>query len=191
MDAPFVIGLCGRKRAGKDFTARIVFPEFTRRAFADPLRDEVARRFGNDVLPSGRTLNLALDEVGWEGLKADPEDLHVVRQLLQNTGQAKREDEPNYWLDLIINDQMPRLCIVTDVRFPNEMNAVRSRGGMIIHVVNYSLPEDEDLHISEWAWRGLIREDDPELVNPGTESGLLEQGNRLREILGLSPLALA
>ena len=63
--------------------------------------------------------------------------------------------------------------VISDVRFPNEIDFVRSVGGVIIRVRRGEDPTDEELskmHISETAWKG--QEVDYTLVNDSTLENL-------------------
>jgi hypothetical protein len=63
--------------------------------------------------------------------------------------------------------------VISDVRFPNEIDFVRSVGGVIIRVRRGEDPTDEELskmHISETAWKGLPV--DYTLVNDSTLDNL-------------------
>ena len=137
-----IIGLVGYAQAGKDEAARALVEQgFTKVAFADPLREMLlALNPVIDARPSfaGRDVNLLryrdyLDACGYESAKAHPE----VRRLLQRLGteagrQVLGED---VWVNAWVERATWHQCVVTtDVRFDNEVNAVRSLGGIIVRV---------------------------------------------------------
>ena len=117
----------------------------------------------------------------------------TVRQLLQELGtEAMRNGlHENVWVNAMFADfKFPKLSeynpsywIVTDMRFPNEMQAVKSKGGITIRVSrDYILrggPEDpKNLHPSETA---LDKETfDYEIQNDGS---LEELVSKVRDIL--------
>ena len=82
--------------------------------------------------------------------------------LLQYVGtDIFRKKDPDVWVRVLldtIEDQQPDLAIITDVRFPNEANAVRAAGGKLVHVSrlnedgsHYVAPDRDPLHLSETA----------------------------------------
>ncbi len=179
-----IVGLMGRKRSGKDTVARVVFADYTRRAFADELKAEVERAHLHTPLPSGKTLRDHLMKTGWEGAKDDPLDGMVVRSLLQDEGMAKRAVDADYWINPIFTPPLPYLMVITDVRMPIEIEAIRARGGVLVRVENPTLALDTDAtdaHITEQAWRST--EPDFVLVNPGDIPGLLRAGAEVREAM--------
>lgn len=166
MTAPLV-GLIGKKRSGKDaFASRLVEAHgFQRLAFADPLKAAVldanpilsveldeTHLFPESLPAQHPRLRWVVAEIGWERAK----ELREVRRLLQATGVAMREHvDPELWvwpvLDKVIwhrADDEP--VVVTDVRFPNEAQAIRRDGGKLVRVVRPGVPSD-DRHVSETA----------------------------------------
>ena len=129
-----LIGLWGYARAGKDTVGGILVERFgfTRVAFADTLR-----MFALAVNPyvSGvtnghgpRRLSWWVAEKGWEGAKEHPE----VRRLLQVIGTEAGRNiiGENVWVDAAFKSLDPNGSYVfTDMRFPNEMQAIKDRGG--------------------------------------------------------------
>lgn len=136
---PMIIGVSGKKRAGKNTTftlSRLLIDEdetgvIQKVGFADALK-EVARA-----------------DYGWNGLKDA-----VGRKLLQDLGLSKRDEDENYW----VNKAMARIAkltnakivFVTDVRFPNEADAIRKAGGVVWRVNRPSIV-NSDVHVSETA----------------------------------------
>lgn len=140
-----LLGLSGYAGAGKDEVAKtLVDRGWTRVAFADPLKDIAS-------------------DIGWSG-KKDEEG----RRLLQNLGVAVREHlGQGSWVEAgeeqIERTQGP--VVVTDVRFPNEMQMIRRRGGRIARVVRPGTgPANE--HVSEHA----VTEEDCDMLIENTGS---------------------
>lgn len=143
------VGFIGLAGSGKDTAALVLIAHGWRRvAFADRLK-ELARHFG------------------WDGQKNGK-----GRRLLQNLGMAARAYNPNFWINeanAILNcagsnyATIPRVW--TDVRFENEAQFVRSRGGLIIRIKR---PEQRfsDIHESELTQFKIHA--DHEVVNGGT-----------------------
>jgi hypothetical protein len=75
---------------------------------------------------------------------------------LQHTGQTIRELDPGFWvtaaLDVIADIWSP--VVVSDVRYPNEAEALRTRGFKIVRIVRPDtapLPGGASAHDSETA----------------------------------------
>lgn len=179
-----VLGIVGAKRAGKDTVASVLVTDlsFHRLAFADALK---AIAYDLDPLlwanPSERLAQL-VDEDGWEAAKNWP----AVRTLLQRLGVAVRDHvHPDAWVSIVARqiDENPFThYVVTDVRFPNEVEAIRSRGGQIVRVRRPEVEAESiaDTHVSERLWQEV--EPDVEVWNDGTVDDLR------REVLGLMEL---
>jgi hypothetical protein len=135
------IGLIGKARSGKDTAANALVRErsYTRLAFADPLKAMV---LGTDpFVPTGWGLSVRLQaliaDVGWEYAK---DTYPEVRRLLQRTGQAVRELDDDFWLaamrkKLNAAESWNLPVVVTDVRYPNEADMLRSRGFTLVRIV--------------------------------------------------------
>lgn len=139
---PNLIGLSGYARTGKDTAATVlVGAGFTRVAFADKLREflyaqnptvATYTRWGWEVYP----LRVIIDAHGWDGYKNTVWH-EPVRELLQRTGKEAGRDVlgGNIWVDAALNRLHPwGGYVFTDVRFPNEANAIRSRGGLVVRI---------------------------------------------------------
>jgi hypothetical protein len=87
------------------------------------------------------------------------------RKFLQYVGtEWARVKNPNVWVDIAMCDMGTGNRFVSDLRFPNELEACRKAGFMCVHVVRDVL--DDDCHISETA---LDRMDwDATIYNNGT-----------------------
>lgn len=147
-----IIGLVGKKRAGKDTAAKFLVEDhgFVRYAFADPLK---AAALATDPIISSAPAEIRLSQLvalkGWERAKELPE----ARQYLQRFGVAMREHvDPDVWLNATMRHVMveSRPVVITDVRFPNEASAVSAAGGLLVRVLRSSAPND-DGHVSETA----------------------------------------
>ena len=144
-----LIGLCGFAQSGKDTVAGFLVDNgWTRVAFADKLRDMLYAlnpfivmkpRAWRDVLnpfvvakPRAWRAQELVDKWGWDVAKVQyPE----MRQLLQKLGtEAGREVvDDNLWVSL--GEQQIEAAggpvVVTDARFPNELQLIRRRGGIL------------------------------------------------------------
>jgi hypothetical protein len=150
------VGFIGLAGAGKDTAALCLIAHgWRRRAFADYLK------------------SLAFS-FGWNGYKDEK-----GRKLLQDLGMAARAYNPNFWIDQAylglvgINENFAKVPMVwTDVRFENEAEFIRKRGGIIIRIKK---PEQIscDQHESELNQFGIAADHD--VVNGGSIQELHDQ----------------
>lgn len=174
---PRLIGITGKKRAGKDTLGAILTEEYgyVRSAFADPLKDALERM---DPLITSNDLRLSeilMSLSGWERAKSFPE----VRRALQGFGDAARHLDPRIFVrkqEQIMQEAADagQRLVITDARRLNELDAVADRGGLILRIVR---PDEEDLqddHISEREFLNYRR---PHIIlrNGGTVDDLRER----------------
>lgn len=175
--AHVLIGLSGKKRAGKDTVAAYLVEKygFARVAFADPLRraalalDPIIT--AATITGSLRTFRLSdlVGSQGWEAAKEHPE----VRRILQRMGVGVRDLDPYFWLHIAaekIGDMMAarRNVVVTDVRFPNEADYIK-RHGFLVRITRPGL-DHADTHESETALDDYPH--DAYLINDGSVQDL-------------------
>lgn len=162
-----VIGLSGAMRSGKDTAATTLLEQgFVRVSFADKLR---AFMYALDpLIPTGagpQRLAKLVDVHGWEACKNTyPE----VRALLQRCGTdaGRKVLHENVWVDAVARTLPDEPIVVTDVRFPNEADALRAAGGVIVRVTRPGFTPGADAHPSETAMNGYLF--DYEVKNDGT-----------------------
>lgn len=182
-----IIGLVGFIGSGKGTVGDILVREhgYKRFAFADALKDAVAQIFlwprglleGDTV--ASREFREKVDPYWTEefGYEVTP------RLILQRMGtEACRHGiSDNIWISAL----KKRIhgyedVVLSDVRFPNEIEFVQSVGGKIFWVSRGPSPTDEELskmHVSETAWRGC--EVSAIINNDGTIEDLREKVNRV------------
>jgi len=134
-----LIGLSGFAQVGKDSVANILGEHgFQRVSFADPLRaamytlDPIVR---SDTY--GRTYGLreVVEDIGWDEAKTR---IPEVRRLLQvfGTEVGRQMLGKSIWVDLAKKKIGPTgKYVITDVRFPDEVIAIRALGGSLYKVV--------------------------------------------------------
>jgi len=157
MQLPSVIGLTGKKRAGKNvLAASLEQYGYETAAFADPLKDRALRL--NPIIYFDREANeyVGLDQIvaecGWEHAK---DSYPEVRRILQYLGtDVIRAIDPDYWVRqmeyrLVEADLLGQKMVVADVRFENEANLIRKWGGIIVEIQRPNLVQSFDSHISE------------------------------------------
>ena len=178
-----IIGVCGFIGSGKDTVADYLvnFHEFRRESFADTLKDAVAAVFGWDrTLLEGRTKEARewREEVDhWWAERLGMPTL-TPRWVLQYWGTevCRKSFHDDIWIASLENKirNSKDDIIVSDVRFPNEVKAIKNQQGKMIWVQRGRLPKWYDvaldanagsnvainelkiqnIHASEWAWVG-------------------------------------
>jgi len=138
------VGLMGLAESGKDTAALALVANGWRRvAFADKLK------------------SLAF-QFGWNGCKDQK-----GRKLLQDLGMAARSYKHDFWIMQAFRTALETLHpnVYTDVRFQNEADYIRGRGGIIIRIKK---PEQisSDSHESELNQYDIVA--DYDVVNEGT-----------------------
>jgi len=150
-----IIGFSGLARSGKNEASNALLDyNFNVVAFADKLKE-----FLWNVNPYMRNAAdntyLCLQEVhkrygGWEGMKNSPYH-NCYRQLMQNIGtEAGRGVLGSHiWIDALDHKlTVSKNYAITDIRFPNEEEYVRSRGGITIRIERPGLQKVNE-HASE------------------------------------------
>ncbi|MGH3442016.1 MAG: DUF4406 domain-containing protein [Nitriliruptorales bacterium] len=148
-EQPPLIGLCGFAGVGKDATARSLARHgYVRVAFADALRDVL---YDTNPIAEGvcdYPVGYYVDEWGWDRAKRE---IYEIRGYLQRLGVAVRDHvSESAWVDAALRkaDASHAPVAITDVRFDNEVEAVRSRGGLIVLVTRPGHAAVND-HVSE------------------------------------------
>lgn len=150
-----IIGITGKKGAGKDTLAAILVQDgYRAMAFADALYTEVARRY-----------NVTEAFLRHRPTKETPSPLlqgKSPRQVLQEIGMLCRAEDHDYWIKILQKrlEQDPPFAgcvgtLITDVRMPNEVAFIRAHKGLLIRVVRPGMMETVDTHITETALRDV------------------------------------
>lgn len=133
-----IIGLYGDSRSGKDTIAKILVEkfEFEWRAFATPLRQILSRinPYLVDWAGEGIRYNDAIEQFGLDGVKQHyPEAVEYMIALGQSVRDFISEDA---WVWGVFNNQpLPENMVISDVRQPNEYEAIFDSGGEIWRVI--------------------------------------------------------
>jgi hypothetical protein len=129
-----IIGLSGWARSGKDTVASYLVENhgFIRVSFADQMRTALYNLDPKIDLTGYRiSLRSAVDLMGWENLKSQSDD---VRGLMQRMGTevGRKLWGEDFWVEAAMNPVPPDTkIVVSDVRYPNEADAIRRRGGQV------------------------------------------------------------
>lgn len=146
-----IIGICGLAGSGKDTVADMIckkYENWKEMAFADALKDAVSVLFGwdrNMVYGKDGNLRKKREEVDKFWAKELGIDNFTPRVALQMIGTDVFRNHFNdkFWLICLkkkIKDNIGH-TVITDVRFPNEMEMIREMGGQIIQVIRGELPQ--------------------------------------------------
>ncbi|MFE3578164.1 deoxynucleotide monophosphate kinase family protein [Streptomyces vinaceus] len=172
---PRLIGLSGLAQSGKDTAAGFLVDQgWTRRAFADPLKDMLYAL--DPLVPSQHgtwpvRLRTTIDALGWDRAKVE---IPEVRALLQRVGTdaGRAILGQNVWVEQMFRKRDTwGPTVITDVRFPNEAEAVKRHGGLVVQIVRPSQALIHgSTHLSEHALRGF--EFDATILNSGSLEGL-------------------
>lgn len=145
--------LCsGRARHGKDTSAEIIKETLEDKGYS------VLITHYADLLKF-----ICKNFFGWNGEKDEQ-----GRTLLQQIGtNCIREQNPDYWVDFVANlvKMLPDrwdYVVIPDVRFPNEIDRIRTAGFQAVHVRIFrpgfesQLTEEQKQHPSETALNDVV-----------------------------------
>lgn len=202
-----IIGVAGFAGSGKGTVADVLVESygFRKMSFADSVKDAVSAIFGwprhlleGDTNESREFRECAdqwwSDKLGYE---------MKPRLALQMMGTEAGRDvfHKDLWIHSINNKlrlSENKDIVIPDVRFPNEMQAIRDVGGFIVRVRrgkepvwydaakianmdnNFSLMEKYNVHFSEWAWIGSRF--DYEINNDGSVEYLKAEISHLTKV---------
>lgn len=151
-----IVGITGYARSGKDTLAKSLRLRhgFRRIAFADKLKELALGTdpiiYWDELCDIPVHLSTLVAGLGWDRAKEHPE----VRQYLQRLGDGCRIV---FGEDVWIRATLPKLhalqdaghhIVYTDVRYPNEADFIRSKGGLIIKVVRPGV-QPANNHVTE------------------------------------------
>lgn len=184
MAPPTLIGLTGAAGTGKDTIAAMLFARgfFVKIAFADALRAEVCTAFDVPMsyltdretkehpisaLSICRCADAGFRRAMADQLSAAPRS---PRQIMQWWGtEYRRAQDVAYWTSraghmIDLHRQDGTSVVVTDVRFADEADLIRSKGGVIWQVTRAGLQDTEGGHASavtgaEFAPDAVVRND--------------------------------
>ena len=201
-----IIGVCGFIGSGKDTIADYLvnFHEFRRESFASTLKDAVAAVFGWDrTMLEGRTKEARewREQVDpWWAERLSMPTL-TPRWVLQYWGTevCRKSFHDDIWIASLENKirNSKDHVVISDCRFPNEIQSIKNAGGKIVWVKRGDLPEWYDtalaanaghnwalqhlkmqkIHASETAWVGT--KFDSVIDNNGSIDDLYKQAEQL------------
>ena len=163
-----IIGICGFIGSGKDTIADYLVNvrQFRRMSFAGTLKDAVSAVFGWDrELLEGRTRESRIwreqrDEWWSQRLGRDITPRQVLQQWGTEIGRQAYHDE--IWVASLENRlrNSQNNVVITDCRFPNEIQAIRQAQGLVIRVRRGPEPVWYDLAVAanrgDWVAREQV-----------------------------------
>jgi hypothetical protein len=178
-----IVGLVGFIGAGKGTVADLLVERhnFFKESFANSVKDSCAAVFGWDRAmlegdtPESRAWREQPDQ--WWSDKFGKEFSPRLALQLMGTEAGRDVFHPDLWVHTVLRrcEQAPyNNYVIADVRFPNEINAIKDSGGVVIRVRRgddpewYTLAREcnvynkldimrnayPEVHYSEWAWIG-------------------------------------
>ena len=133
MNVPMIIGLTGLARCGKDTFCKyareyLESKQFVsqRLAFADELKKDVD--------------SFLIEKLGISAFTEVTEEKEIIRPMLTTWGtEIMRKQDDLHWVKkveqiILKNKKNNIVSIVTDIRFPNEINYIHKIGGKVVHL---------------------------------------------------------
>ena len=152
-----IIGVCGFIGSGKDTIADYLvnIHQFRRESFANTLKDAIAHVFGwNRDMLEGRTRQSRewRERVDpWWAKRLNMSDL-TPRWVLQYWGTevCRRAFHDDIWIAALENKLRSSNddIVISDCRFPNEINSIKAAGGIVVRVVRGVEPDWYDAAVS-------------------------------------------
>ena len=154
-----IVAFAGRKQSGKTTCSEFVLKYYNGAIspfnsakiynFADPLKKDICMNilglsydqcYGEDIDKN------TLTDISWEGSRL------TAREVMQFVGtDLFRKMKNDVWASATINkikNEQPKLAIIADCRFPNEVEAIKNAGGLVIKLNRNPFNSD---HASETA----------------------------------------
>jgi len=205
-----IVGITGFIGSGKDTVAKMLVEKgAVQDSFAAPLKDLCASVFGwpRDMLQGdtieSRDFRETPDMYWTRKLGIDQFTPRLALQLL-GTEIMRTHFNQDIWLDSLEyrirkNEQQDTMVVVSDCRFKNELDLIKSLNGIVVHVIRDELPEWYEtavhankgsvpakhtmetrfakVHASEWKWVGY--DFDYVISNKGSLEDLEQEVNNM------------
>lgn len=145
-----IIGFGHRKHVGKDTAARFLCTQYR------------LHYKGSNVITKGFAVKLkeiCYELYRWAGMRSpeyyeqNPEEKEeyleligkTVRQIWIEVGNKLRDVYIGTWLDYLLSGTKADLLIIPDVRYFNEVNAIKLKGGFVIKIDRPYVPHTNDI----------------------------------------------
>ena len=168
-----IIGMSGKARSGKNYLAEQVLVKqdgYLPLALAGPMKSELA---AEEVIPAEEAIGQ---------VDKSPRTRKILQLWGTELGRERYYEDywcvrMEWWISHFLDAGIDRF-VITDIRFPNEVDWVRSMGGVVVRVTGRGGLEGEAAeHISETALDDL---DLPEVDN--SVDGLGKVSEELRAV---------
>ena len=143
LNLPKIIGITGVARSGKDSYFLLATKRLNksnqktmRCAFADAVKQDCHQ--------------LLIKKSGISAFTKDDDEKKLIRPLLVAYGHSlMRQIDPDYWvkrleLSLALGEKINATQFITDVRYINEVNFIKEKGGKIVHIEKENCPPAND-----------------------------------------------
>ncbi len=192
-----ILGFAGRKQSGKTTCSEFVLSYFNGILnsakiynFADPLKKDICMNilgltyeqcYGEDIDKN------TITNIQWDGKSL------TAREVMQFIGtDIFRKMKRDVWTNATINrinQEKSKLAIIADCRFPNEVESIKSAGGLVIKLMRNPYNSDHDSETSLDTHN--YDHDNFDLVVHNDVLGIADQNNIILEFLkhkGIVPL---
>lgn len=168
-----VVGMCGKARSGKNYLAEqvLVPDDYLPLALAGPMKSELA---AEEVIPAEEAIGQ---------VDKSPRTRRILQLWGTELGRERYYEDywcvrMEWWISHFLNAGFERF-VITDIRFPNEVDWVKSMGGIVVRVTGRGgLSGEAAEHASETA---LDSVDLPEVDNSPENAGRV--ADQLRETI--------
>lgn len=152
MNKQLIIGFIGPKGSGKDYAYSILFKHFNnvdRVAFADPIKNTICELFS--LQPEQLELIKRCPQIDF--INHETNNCYgssTGRDFVRNIGMLMRnydDQQFNRYVEDKIKDNPNTNWVVTDVRFPNEVELIKRLGGVLIEINREGYTYDQ--HVTE------------------------------------------
>lgn len=152
MNKQLIIGFIGPKGSGKDYAYSILFKHFNnvdRVAFADPIKNTICKLFS--LQPEQLELIKRCPQIDF--INHETNNCYggcTGRDFVRNIGMLMRDYDDqqfNRYVEDKIKDNPNVNWVVTDVRFPNEVELIKRLGGVLIEINREGYTYDQ--HVTE------------------------------------------
>lgn len=171
------------------YAERNIWPYVKVYHFADYLKSIAVNLFGinpEKVYGNDEDKN-ELTEYSWNKMPASKKKKGklTAREFLQYFGtEIVRKIKDDAWVSStlnMINEENPELSLIPDVRFPNEVLAIKSKGGIVIRLTRNIFDDshkcESSLDEDNFDWKNFDR------VIDNSDSGVEELQNKIKTLM--------
>jgi hypothetical protein len=148
-----------RRKVGKDTAVRFMinhlrwnYPAYTiqKATFAEALKDSCYALFGQYGLQPTEYYEQNPDEKE----KVIPAIGMSARDIWIKYGNDCRAIVPTIWIDHVLDTPKADIIIMTDLRYPNEADAILARGGALVKITRDVVKYDDEADTALANWNG-------------------------------------